>query len=220
METIVLNKEKRFMILEEKKNFLEQYRCYFTILLVIVNIVWYIIMELSGDVETTEDWIRCGAMLSDAIQKGNYSQLFTAFFVHFSIRHLANNMFLLLIIGAMLEKHIGSIRFLLIYIVGGIGGNVVSAYWHVRQDVFVISAGASGAIFGIVGGFLMALILNKGRIEDMTVKKMAIFVALSLYQGFVNRGIDNAAHVGGFLVGMIVSILCELTRRKPKQELV
>ena len=61
--------------------------------------------------------------------------------------------------------------------------------------------------------FLSVLILNRGKIEDMTAQKLLIFAVLSLYQGFASQGIDNAAHVGGFLCGMLVSAICEITRK-------
>lgn len=199
--------------MEEIKSFFRKYRCYATVLLIIANIVWFLYMEIHGDINTNEGMLSCGAMLSDAIEKGNYSQLITAIFVHFDIQHIANNMLLLLVMGAMLECHMGSIRFLIIYFLGGIGGNVISAYWHMSEGNIVLSAGASGAIFGIVGGFLAALILNKGKIQDMTARKLIVFVVLSLYQGFASQGIDNAAHVGGFICGFVVAAICEFTRK-------
>lgn len=199
--------------MEEIKNFFRKYKCYAAVFFVLVNVIWFIYMELSGATNTNEGMLTCGAMLSDAIEQGNYMQIFTAFFVHFSIQHLGNNMLLLLAIGAMLEKHTGSIRFIIIYLASGIGGNIVSAMWHMHQNTIVLSAGASGAVFGIVGGFLSVLILNRGKIEDMTAQKLLIFAVLSLYQGFASQGIDNAAHVGGFLCGMLVSAICEITRK-------
>ncbi len=199
--------------MEEIKNFFNKYKCYSAVFFVLVNVVWFLYMEISGAAYTNEGLLAHGAMMSDAVEKGNYLQLFTSFFVHFSIQHLGNNMLLLLAVGAMLEKHTGSVRFTIIYVASGIGGNIVSAFWHMQRNNIVLSAGASGAVFGIVGGFLAVLILNKGRIDDMTANKLLIFAALSLYQGFASQGIDNAAHVGGFLCGILVAAVCELTRK-------
>lgn len=199
--------------MEELKAFFKKYRCFAAVFLVLVNILWFMYMEFTGATADNEGMISCGAMVSDALEKGNYIQLLTSFFVHFDMQHLCNNMLLLIAIGAMLEKHMGTVRFTIIYMLSGLGGNIVSAISHVNQGNVVVSAGASGAVFGIVGGLLAALILNKGRIEDMTSRKIIIFAGLSLYQGFASQGIDNAAHVGGFVCGIIISAICELTRK-------
>lgn len=204
--------EKR-QILKELKDFLQKYHCYGALFLALINIIWFVYMTLSGNINTSEGMLSCGAMLSDALEKGNYSQIFTSFFVHFDIMHLCNNMLLLVVVGAMLERYTGTVIFLIIYMVSGIGGNIVSACWHMHTNQIVLSAGASGAVFGIVGGLLAAIILNKGKIEDMTVQKMLVFAGLSLYQGFVSQGIDNSAHVGGFLCGFVTLTICEVIRK-------
>ena len=64
-----------------------------------------------------------------------------------------------------------------------------------------ISAGASGAIFGTMGAMIYVLLVNKGRVENLTIRQIAIMAAFSLYFGYTSHGVDNAAHVGGLLVG-------------------
>ena len=199
--------------MEEIKNFIKTYRCYGVIFIAAINIIWFLYMTVTKKTYSNEGMLACGAMLSDVLETGNYEQIFTAFFVHFDITHLCNNMVMLIAMGAMLENHTGTKSFLIIYMLSGIGGNIISAYWHTMQGQIVISAGASGAIFGIVGGFLAAIILNKGRIKDMTTKKLIIFAALSIYQGFANPGTDNAAHVGGFICGFLAAAVCEIFRK-------
>jgi len=203
--------------LEEIKKFLQKYHCYATIVIALMNVIWFGYMFVSGNLNSNEGMLACGAMTSDALEQGNYSQLFTSFFVHFDIRHLCNNMILLVAIGSMLEEYVGSIRFLIIYILSGLGGNFVSAFWHMQHGNVVLSAGASGAVFGIVGGLLAAIVLNRGRIKDMTTKKIAFFAILSLYQGFASQGIDNAAHLGGFVTGFAVSAVCLLIGNRTSQ---
>lgn len=205
--------------MEEIRQFFRKYKCYVTAIIAVMNVVWFGYMFATGKLNSNEGMLSCGAMLSDALEKGNYLQLFTSFFVHFDMKHLCNNMILLVAIGAMLESYAGSIRFIVIYIISGLGGNLVSALWHMNNGEIVLSAGASGAVFGIVGGLLAAIILNRGRIEDMTVSKMVFFAVLSLYQGFASQGIDNAAHVGGFLTGFFVSVLCILCSKKLRREI-
>lgn len=195
------------------KGFLKEYRCYATIALVIINVAWFLYVSLVGGLDTQEELLKYGAMTSDSLQNGEYLPLFTAMFLHFDLQHVGNNMLMLFALGSMLEQYTGSVCFLILYLVSGIGGNIVSAVMHVKTSNIVISAGASGAVFGIVGAFLGVLIMNKGRIRDMTAKKMVVFAALSLYQGITSQGIDNYAHFGGFCVGLAAAVILELIRK-------
>lgn len=204
----------KWIELEEIKQFFQKYHCYVTVFIALVNIVWFGYMFVNGYLATNQGMLDCGAMLSNVLEEGNYLQLITSVFVHFDIKHLGNNMLLLIVLGAMLESYMGSIRFLIIYILSGLGGNIMSALWHMKSQEIVLSAGASGAVFGIVGALLAAIALNRGRIEDMTTGKMVVFAVLSLYQGFASQGVDNTAHLGGFIIGFIVSAVCVLCSRK------
>lgn len=202
-------------VLEEIKGFLKKYRCYGTVCFVLVNVAWFLVTYVTGATDSVEGLLACGAMRSDALLRGEYPALFTAFFVHFDAEHLLNNMLLLLALGALLEQHTGTRSFVAIYLLSGLGGNVATAVWYLAfHKAIAVSAGASGAVFGVVGGFLGALIWNRGRLEDMTTRKFMVFVLLSLYQGFASQGVNNVAHVAGFLCGFVASVLSELIRRE------
>ena len=79
---------------------------------------------------------------------------------------------------------------------------------------YTVGAGASGAIYGVIGGLLWALIRNRGRLEDLSTGQIAFFVLLSLYYGFSDSGVDNSAHIGGLLIGFLLSILMYRVRKK------
>ena len=79
----------------------------------------------------------------------------------------------------------------------------------------IVSAGASGAIFGVVGGLLTAVLKNKGRLEDLNIRQLAIMAALSLYLGFTERGVDNVAHIAGLAMGILFGMILY---RKPKRD--
>ena len=79
----------------------------------------------------------------------------------------------------------------------------------------VVSAGASGAIFGVVGGLLTAVLRNKGRLEDLNIRQLVFMAALSLYLGFTESGVDNVAHVAGLLLGILFGLILY---RKPKRD--
>ena len=135
-------------------------------------------------------------------------------FMHFGFEHLVNNMVMLLVIGFTLEREIGTIKFLIIYLFSGLGGNLLSAVWDMMSGSFAVSAGASGAVFGIVGALLYVAIRNRGRIGDVSGRGLAFMVILSLYYGFTSGGVDNFAHIGGLLSGFILSTLLYWKRQR------
>lgn len=164
----------------------------------------------------TEDGIfmfHHGAMyVPSVIKDGEYYRLFTSMFLHFGFEHLMNNMFLLGVIGCNLELEIGKWRYLTIYLLSGLMGNVLSAWIDIQTGEYAISAGASGAIFGVVGALLYVAIRNRGRIGRISGRGLAFMVLCSLYLGFTSTGVDNAAHIGGVISGILLAVL--LYRRK------
>ena len=87
--------------------------------------------------------------------------------------------------------------------------------WDIWTYDFAVSAGASGAIFGIIGALLYIAIRNRGRIGNVTGRGLIFMIVLSLYYGFTSSGVDNFAHIGGLLSGFILSIL---VYRKPESK--
>ena len=122
---------------------------------------------------------------------------------------------MLLVIGYSLEPEIGKIRFLLIYLGSGLMGNLVSAWFDVSQGNYAVSAGASGAIFGIVGALLYVAIRNHGRVGEISTRGLVLMAGLSLYYGFTAQGVDNAAHIGGLVSGFLLAVLT-YWKHKPK----
>ena len=121
----------------------------------------------------------------------------------------------LLVIGYSLEPEIGKIRFLFIYLGSGLMGNLVSAWFDVSQGSYAVSAGASGAIFGIVGALLYVAIRNHGRVGEISTRGLVLMAGLSLYYGFTAQGVDNAAHIGGLISGFLLAVLT-YWKHKPK----
>ena len=125
-------------------------------------------------------------------------------FLHFGFEHLMNNMIMLGAIGMYLEPAIGKIRFLLIYFVSGIGGNILSFYMNLRQGRSVVSAGASGAVLGLMGALVFAVLWDRKNRIRLDKRRILFMVVLSLYFGFTSTGVDNAAHVGGLICGFVL----------------
>ncbi len=177
---------------------------YVTPIIIDLNILVFILMCLSGAgvmLPDNESLLKWGANFRPLTLEGQPWRLLTNCFLHIGILHLLFNMYALLYIGVLLERRLGSWRFGICYLVTGILASITSLYWH----PMTISAGASGAIFGMYGVFLAMLTTN---LIDKTQRKtllisIAVFVGYNLLNG-MKGGIDNAAHIGGLLSGIIL----------------
>lgn len=194
----------------------KQKKAFCTIALVAVNVLIFFILTSKGMTEDAEFMLGHGAMyVPYIIDHGEYYRLYTSMFLHFGFDHLINNMVMLLAIGWNLECEIGTIKFAIIYFLSGLSGNVISAFWDIQTGDFAVSAGASGAIFGIVGAILYVAIRNRGCVGTITERGVLIMIALSLYYGFSSGGVDNMAHIGGVLSGFILAVI--LYRKKQRK---
>lgn len=189
-------------------------KAYCTIILAAVNVVLFFYLTFQGMTEDGEFMLEHGAMyVPYLLEYGEYYRLFTCMFMHFGFEHLINNMVMLLVIGQTLEPELGRIKFLLIYFLSGLCGSICSAFWDIRTQDFAISAGASGAVFGIVGAMLYAALRNRGHIGDISGRGLVFMTALSLYFGFTSAGVDNSAHIGGLVSGFIMAVLLYWKRK-------
>ena len=177
---------------------------FITPILINLNILIFILMVLSGVnalLPDSDSLILWGANIRPLTTGGEWWRLLTCCFLHIGVIHLLMNMYALVYIGVLLEPQLGRSRFLTAYLLTGIASSVTSLWWH---DI-TISAGASGAIFGMYGVFLAMLTTNliekKARMTLLT--SIGIFVVYNLANGF-KEGIDNAAHIGGLVSGLII----------------
>ena len=155
--------------------------------LILLNILVFLIVEFTGSSQNTMHMLDCGAAFTPMIiQGGEYYRLFTCMFLHFGIEHLLNNMLVLFVLGSRLEQVIGKIKFLLIYLIGGVLGNVISLLIELRTQDFAVSAGASGAVFAVMGAMIYIVIRNKGWLGDLSMRQILVMAAFSLYFGMVS----------------------------------
>lgn len=179
-----------------------------TVALIVINVAVFLIMTMFGDTEDSMFMLEHGAMFEPLItQEHEYYRIITSMFLHFGIEHLLNNMVMLGALGWNLELEIGKLRYFIIYMISGIAGNVLSLYIGVSSSEYAVSAGASGAIFGLMGSLFYVAIRNRGRLGRISGKGMFIMIALSLYFGITSGGVDNAAHIGGLICGFLLSVI-------------
>lgn len=172
-----------------------------------LNILVFVLMCLIGvgimepDSKSLIAW---GANLGELTLAGEWWRLLTACFIHIGALHLLMNMYAFLLIGAQLEPRLGSLRFLSAYLITGIFASLTSIALH----SYTISAGASGAIFGMYGLFLALLTtsLVEKRNRKQLLASILFFVVYNLLNG-LKPGIDNAAHLGGLVSGLVIGYL-------------
>ncbi len=157
-----------------------------------------------------------GELSIERVMAGEWYRLITAIFLHGDIQHLLGNMIMLFYVGDMLENELGHKKFAILYFVAGIAGSLSSlAMQYVElmdKGKAVASIGASGALFGVMGAYLYVLFVNrKGGAKNSFIKVLFV-VCYSLYGGMIATNVDNAAHVGGLIAGLILGII--LYRRK------
>lgn len=179
-----------------------------TTALVVINIGVFLVLSFMGTTEDTRFMMEHGASYGPYIvERHEYYRIFTSLFLHFGINHLLNNMVMLGALGWNLELETGRIKFLLIYFLSGLGGNFLSLFMNLRANEQVVSAGASGATFGLMGALLCVVLKNHGRVGRLTNRGLLFMVALSLYFGLTSSGVDNAAHIGGLICGFVAAFV-------------
>jgi rhomboid protease GluP len=178
--------------------------------LMAVNIavyVWMVLHHASPTSPGTDQIIRWGGNFGPLTLGGEPWRLLTAVFVHIGIVHLLTNMWALYVLGRLAEMVYGRWTYLWVYLIAGVSGSVASLLWNPRN----VSAGASGAIFGIAGALIATFIVGKLPLPKRNVRyllfTLIVFSAFDLLYGIWKTGVDNAAHFGGFFTGMLLGLL-------------
>lgn len=184
------------------------------LIMVIANLVVFLVLEVLGSTEDVVFMYKHGAMLAPAvIGYKEYYRLFTCMFLHFGVEHLAYNMLLLLFAGDLLEEKVGPVRYLIIYLMGGLAGNLLSFGVSLMTQNMAVSAGASGAIFAVIGALVCIVVKHHGDAPGIDDRGLITMCVLNLMQGFVNEGVDNMAHLGGALGGFLLALLLYKVKR-------
>ncbi len=177
-----------------------------TLILLAANVAFYIFTSIAGGnfLETGNNVILQYGQVNSLVRSGYYWQLFTSMFVHVNLIHLSGNMLFLLIFGLRAEEMFAIHEYLLIYFLGGLAGNLLTLLVWTEM----ISAGASGAIFGMFGA--VTIYVRRAVGQSIIGALMYSFFLLMINVG---PSVNNLAHLGGLLVGLLIGYVLA-TRRK------
>lgn len=171
---------------------------YITYIIMGICFIMFLITGMGND---TGVLIEYGANLDVLVKNGEYYRLLTSMFLHSGLLHLFFNMYALYIIGPQVESFFGKTKYLIIYLLSGISGSLLSVAFNVNT----VSVGASGAIFGLFGALLYFGYNYRGYLGNVIKSQILPVVIINLIFGFISTGVDVAGHIGGLIGGIIVS---------------
>lgn len=188
----------------------QAYRRQFPVIVAILALqaLVFLVMTLNGGTTNADVLIRFGAKVNVLINEGQWWRLITPIFIHIGLMHLFFNSFALYIFGPTAEWLFGRLRFVLFYVLTGIVGNVASYIFN----PLAISAGASGAIYGLFGMYVYLYLRARRFVGPDTGKGILVLVLINLVISF-GQGIDLAAHLGGLISGFLLTGLFIRRRR-------
>lgn len=185
-------------------------RIFITPIIIAINLVVFVAMVATGVslyAPQIDQLIKWGADYGPQTLDREWWRLLSSVFVHIGVVHLFLNMWCLWSLGRLAERMFGNWTFLSIYLLSGLGGSLASICWNPT----IPSAGASGAVFGMAGGLVAFWYFGKIALPRSIIKRdfvsILTFVGYNLAFGFAKEGVDNAAHLGGLLVGLALGAL-------------
>ena len=189
---------------------------YVTYALIFINVLIFMFMYIFGkDSEDIITLLKFGALNKQLVYYGEYYRLITSAFLHIGIMHLVFNMYSLYLLGKDIESYYGRVKYVIIYFISALVGSLISMIF---MDNNAISAGASGAIFGLMGSLLYFGYNYRTTINNSITNQILPVIILNLIIGFTTKGINNYAHIGGLLGGYIASIAVGVKYKSSKGE--
>jgi membrane associated rhomboid family serine protease len=178
-----------------------------TTVLIALNLVAFLVEVLLGGLRNLEVLVRMGAMVPLLVAQGEYWRLLTAMFLHAGPLHLAFNTLALYLFGGVVESALGTARFLAVYLVAGLFASAAS---FALSPPGAVAVGASGAVFGLLGAWLTFNLRRRSlSLAQSNIQGALLLIGINLALGFTVRGVDNVAHIGGLLAGIVAGFAAE-----------
>lgn len=188
-------------------------KAYATQLLIAVNIIIFLIETAAGGSENTAVAIRFGAFYAPyIIENGEWYRLFTSMFLHFGPEHIGTNMLSLLALGPYAERIMGRLSYIIIYIFSGICGNLLTLLVQLISAQYSLSAGASGAICGLLGVIIFMTLIPRFR-KIFPIKNAGLALLCMIAPSMGDSSINLYAHVGGVIGGFVLTTLMFFIRK-------
>lgn len=157
------------------------------------------------------------------LKHGEYWRVVTSMFYHFGIDHLVYNMFMLYMMGAILEPFYGRIRYAILYFAAGLTASAASLWYNgvfaAEEGAHAFCAGASGAVYGLIGGYAAVYFVQRRTLPAWEKRRMLIAVLFLLFGSIFDTGIGHDAHFGGFFGGLLLGcVYCMILKKKAERE--
>lgn len=176
-----------------------------TFILITINVIMYIITAILSQNILDSDirvLLFLGANENTLVSSGQYYRLLTCMFLHGGLIHLLLNMYALEVIGPTIERVYGKVKYIIIYFIGGLISSLSSYIFSSG-----ISIGASGAIFALLGAMLILTVKMRDIVGSSAIKSIVSVIGINIFIGIAIPNIDNFAHLGGLLGGIILAII-------------
>lgn len=170
-----------------------------TYALIAINVIIFLLGMI---LNLSDTFINLFANYGPLVTEGQYYRLFTSMFIHANLFHILFNMYALYLLGSQAEGFFGKGKFLVIYILSGISGSLLSILLNQGS----VSVGASGAIFGILGALLYFGYNNRVYLGNTLIREIVPVILINLAFGFMMTGVDNFAHIGGLIGGITTAM--------------
>lgn len=170
-----------------------------TYVLIAINVIIFLLGMI---LNLSDTFINLFANYGPLVTEGQYYRLFTSMFIHANLFHILFNMYALYLLGSQAEGFFGKGKFLVIYILSGISGSLLS----ILLNQGAVSVGASGAIFGILGALLYFGYNNRVYLGNTLIREIVPVILINLAFGFMMTGVDNFAHIGGLIGGITTAM--------------
>lgn len=182
---------------------------YVTLGIILINFILFLLMYVLGNGSTdASTLVKFGALYKPFVLSGEYFRVFSTAFLHIGVIHLLVNSYSLYVIGSQMESFLGKIKFLFVYLVSAISGSLMSLIF-----TDAVSAGASGAIFGLLGSMLYFGYNYRVFLGNVLKSQIIPLIILNLFIGVMLPGIDNAAHIGGLVGGLFATMAVGLKHK-------
>ena len=174
-----------------------------TVFLILLNVVLFVLETMDGGSTNMGVALRYGALYPPFVRQGQYHRYLSSMFLHFGIYHLLLNMYALSMLGPAVEHVCGPVNFLMVYLASGLAGNIATMIYYQNTGRDIVSAGASGCIFGLLGACFVFAVAGYG----FSLRSIMVTIMINLIYGLLSRRINMVAHVGGFIDGALVTAL-------------